>query len=283
MALWQSNSAPAELQYLLEIRTPWRDYRRVEEQVLLEYVAEREGPHVARAQALLNLLAQSYQPLAKSIAYAYWAKKAEMADLLGTANVGLVKAFVRFVPGEGAFEPYAQACIRGELKRYFRDCTWAMYVPRPAKELALLVLPEIRRLQAAGREPTDMAVAAALELPLEDVRKGLQAAQVYHIDSLERLASFPEDEGLSGGGERFGLEEHGYARVLDLETLRAVWSNLPTTLQRVIFLRFFEGYPQHQIAREIGYSQMHVSRLLQQALGRLQKLMAADPEDQGKG
>jgi RNA polymerase sigma-B factor len=188
-------------------------------------------------------------------------------DLIQTARAGLIAAVDRYDPGYGnPFVPYAVACVVGELKRYLRDTSWRLHVPRPRKEQALRLSRAADELhQRLGRSPTTGELAEHLELGEEEVLEGLAAAGSRLEVSLDQPAS---DEGDLRLGD---LVPAPAAREEpeDLLALPGLVARLPALEREVLMLRFFQELDQYEIAARIGFSQMHVSRLQRRALARM--------------
>jgi RNA polymerase sigma-B factor len=188
-------------------------------------------------------------------------------DLTQTARAALIAAVDRYQPGRrGGFVPFAVACVVGELKRYLRDTTWRVHVPRPLKERTLqLCRADDELQQALGRPPSTMELADHLQLTVEEVLEGLGAVRSRREISLDQPVGEDTDaclgDLLAAPGPRDEPE--------DLLTLTRLIAELPELERTVIVLRFFQELNQSTIAARIGYSQMHVSRLLRRALARM--------------
>ncbi|HLH65681.1 MAG TPA: SigB/SigF/SigG family RNA polymerase sigma factor [Solirubrobacteraceae bacterium] len=230
-----------------------------------------EGDVAAREELVLR-----YQPLARRLARRYMGAREPLDDLLQVANLGLVNAIDRFDPSHGtAFASFAVPTILGELKRYFRDCGWAVHVTRGAQEMALAVNRATERLSArSGRAPTAYELAQYLEWSLDDVLDALATGAAHHAASLEAPCTERDGEGDAATlGESLGWVDPGFESVNTLVSVAAAARELSERERRVLRLRFVEDLTQTQIAEAIGVSQMQVSRLLRAALVRLAQLM----------
>jgi RNA polymerase sigma-B factor len=197
-----------------------------------------------------------------------------LEDLEQVASLGLIKAIDGFRTGEGvAFAAYAHPTILGELRRHFRDKGWMVRVPRSLQERRSEINTAARELsQTLGRTPTTADIADCLKLSKEQVLLGVQAAQAYSATSLER--PFGDDGVTLGDG--LVSEEDAFELVETRELLRSVLPSLPDRERRILGLRYFRQLSQSEIAKELGISQMHVSRLLRRALDSLRvELVAA--------
>jgi RNA polymerase sigma-B factor len=221
-------------------------------------------------------LIERFLPLAHRLARRYASAGEPYEDLVQIASLGLVKAVERFDPDRGyAFTTFAVPTIVGELKRYFRDSSWALHVDRGAKDRARQIADAQRELLArSGHVPTVRELAQYLERSEEEVLEGLQTAAAYEAVSLDAPAQ-PGGESPASRLETIGGPDQRLELVDDVTTLFAAAKHLPRRERQVLYLRFGEDLPQTEIARRIGVSQMHVSRLLRNSLTRLRELTDA--------
>jgi len=240
--------------------------------LLLRY---REGDRAA-----LDELSRRYMPLARRLASRYRHTGEPMDDLIQVANMALVKAIERFDPErKTAFSSFAVPTILGELKRYFRDHSWSVHVPRELQERAAKVNKTIESLsKQSGRSPSVKEIATKLDLDLEQVLEALEAAQAFDATSLEA-----ERAGADGSpmrlGDTVGEEEPGFELVEYGASIDPVLSAMPERTRRILHLRFVEDMTQAQIADEVGVSQMHVSRIIREALSELREAVAGTESD----
>ena len=223
-------------------------------------------------------LAERYLPLARKLAARYRGRAGEpFDDLLQVASLGLLKAIDRFDPDRGtAFSSFAVPTILGELKRYFRDTGWSAHVPRGAQELALKVQEAEQAISPRlGRSPTADELAQYMEVSVEQVLDGLEAAAAHHATSLEE----PHDE-LEGESQSladaFGEDDPRFEQIDASLTVASAARELSEREQRVLELRFYGELTQSEIAKRIGVSQMQVSRILRGALAHLRELALAE-------
>jgi RNA polymerase sigma-B factor len=210
-----------------------------------------------------------FMPLARRLAARYAGGDEPYDDLLQVASLALVRAIDRFDPDRGvAFSSYAIPTICGEIKRHYRDRTWAVRVPRSVQELAVAASPERARLTAdLGRSPTVRELAERLHVSECALREAVTARNARDAVSLE-LPSAEGDSELTLG-DVLAYHERGY----DVVDARASLDGLLRTLCRrdreVLRLRFDEDLTQREIAGRIGVSQMHVSRIIRRAIEEL--------------
>jgi RNA polymerase sigma-B factor len=240
-----------------------------ERRLLIRYHAE--GDLVAREELVERLL-----PLARDLALRYTYTDEPFEDLMQVACIGLIKAIDRFEPERGTkFTSYAAPTILGELKRHFRDKGWSMHVSRNLQERALAVSRETEALsKALGRSPTVREVARSLKLSIEEVLEAQEAAANYEPASLDAPAA-RDDQEAATLMDLLGGEDSAFELVETRDAIANTWKGLPDAERKVLELRFSDNMTQREIGRRIGYSQMHVSRLLRRALNRLEVTTAA--------
>jgi RNA polymerase sigma-B factor len=230
-----------------------------------------------RDSADRDALIERFLPLANVLAARFWRNREPFDDLYQVACVGLVKAIDRFDVSRGnAFSSYAVPTILGELKRYFRDRTWPVGVPRDLKDLALRVERARQELSGPdGRPPTVAHIARALGLQEEEVLDAHDAMKAYEPMSLEG-PRFVDEEDQTTIGDSIGDEERGYWRVEDAAGVEGLLRFLTPRQQEVVRLRFTEELTQREIGERVGVSQMQVSRILREAIERLREIARCD-------
>ncbi|HVV24030.1 MAG TPA: SigB/SigF/SigG family RNA polymerase sigma factor [Pseudonocardiaceae bacterium] len=226
---------------------------------LFRELADASASESRRAQ-VRDQLVTGHLPLAEHIARRFRNRGQSEDDLTQVATVGLINAVDRFDPERGTdFLAFAVPTITGEIRRYFRDATWAIRVPRRLKELNATLTNTAAVLgQELGRSPRPSELAAALSISIEEVYEGLQAGYAYRSESLDDNS---DDDGSPAGGE-VGMLDHDLDNVENREALYPALSQLPERQAAIVMMRFFGNMTQTQIAERIGVSQMHVSRLL---------------------
>jgi RNA polymerase sigma-B factor len=243
--------------------------REIERALLIRY--HRDGDLAAREELVRRCL-----PLAREFARRYVYTDEPFDDLLQVASLGLIKAIDRFDPDRGSkFASFAAPTILGELKRHFRDKGWALHVPRDLQERALAVGREAEALsKRLGRSPKPREVADALGCSVEEVLEAQQAAASYEATSLDVPTTRDDDDG-TPLIDMLGGEDSGYELAEDRDAIASTWQTLPEDERSVLELRFVHDLTQREIGAQIGYSQMHVSRLLRSALRRIEPDAAA--------
>jgi RNA polymerase sigma-B factor len=171
------------------------------------------------------------------------------------------------------FSSYAVPTITGEIKRHFRDRTWAVRVPRDLQDLALRVDRVIGELnRELGRNPKVEEVARAIDGEPDDVLVAMEASSAYRATSLETPRTVGGDETADTLGESVGTIDDGFERAEQRAHLHALMRSLTPRQRDVIRLRFEDDLTQAQIGERIGVSQMQVSRVLRQAVAQLRNI-----------
>lgn len=239
--------------------------RRATEDALFARLRDPNTAEDSR-RAIRSELVEMHTPLVRHIARRYADRGEPFDDVVQAGNIGLINAVDRFEPDRGlAFSTYAVPTIVGAIRRYFRDSTWSVKVPRRLQEMRGRIDSSSDRLtQEFGRSPTIAEIAAHAGIDAQDVLDSLELGRVREATSIEATAT-----GESPLADRLGFDDASLAGVEDEETVRRLLSTLPERERDIVVMRFFDGMSQSQIAEHVGLSQMHVSRLLTQSLTRL--------------
>lgn len=192
-------------------------------------------------------------------------------DLVQVGSIGLMKAVDRFDPErEVEFTTYATPTIVGELKRYFRDKSWAIRVPRRLQELSLHINQIMGSLtQELGRSPKIDEIGQHVGATTEEVLEALETGEAYNFVSLDKVMSNDNDDKSFSLLEYLGQDDKTLESTEDRTSIAAAISKLSKREQRIVYLRFFKGLTQTEIATSLNISQMHVSRLLRRTLDSL--------------
>jgi RNA polymerase sigma-B factor len=218
---------------------------------------------VLRARAI-----EAWMPMARRLTRRYAHRGENFDDLVQTAAIGLIKAIDGFDPERGSdFVGYAIPTILGEVKRYFRDRSWSLRIPRRLQELRLRINAAKGELgHALGRSATVADLSEHLEVSEELILEALEAGYAYRADSLS--APVGDESGITLG-DTLRIEEHGYELTEINVVLPRAMACLTEREQRIVTMSFYGNMTQTVIAEQIGVSQMHVSRLLAGALRKL--------------
>jgi RNA polymerase sigma-B factor len=219
-------------------------------------------------------LIEQHMPLVRALARRYAGRGEPLEDLVQVGSIGLIKAIDRFDVDRGVeLTTYAIPTIVGELRRHFRDKSWALHVPRRLKELNLKLSRLMEELTAQlGRSPTVAELAAAAGVEEEEVIDALESSHAYTSRSLSALS---DEESDLDPLQWLGADEPAYETAEDRHLLATGLAALDDRERRIVHLRFYDGLTQSQIAREVGISQMHVSRLLRRALEKMREELEA--------
>jgi RNA polymerase sigma-B factor len=221
-----------------------------------------DARHRAGDPRARDVLIERYLPMARGLALRYRRTSEPLDDLIQVASLGLVKAVDKWEPDRGlVFSSYAVPTILGELRRYFRDRTWAVRPPRRLLELALEIEASRDRVSARiGREATAAELSAHLARPTQEIFDAIRAGRARWAAAVEG----DHDELLA-----VGVAERAYEDAEDAATFERLVAVLDPRAREVLRLRFREGLRQCDIGCRIGASQMQVSRIIRRALEEL--------------
>jgi RNA polymerase sigma-B factor len=196
----------------------------------------------------------------------------EMEDIVQVGTIGLIKAIDRFeLSRQVEFTSFAVPYIVGEIKRFFRDTSWAVHVPRRLQEARVELAKATEELRSRlGRTPTTRELSELMCLTEEEVIEARKASNGYTSSSLD--AALSADAGAEGEtvlADVIGEEDPGMELVDDLSSLAPLIAQLDERERQIIHMRFVEERTQAEIGEELGISQMHVSRLISRMLRRL--------------
>lgn len=220
-------------------------------------------------------LINRHEGLVRHVVRDYAASGESYEDLYSVGMLGLINAVDRFDPERGTrFATFAVPTIRGEIRRYFRDKTWGVRVPRRVQELSLKARDTVERFtQTHGRTPTYEELAQELGVTEEEAIEALEVSRQYELASIERTTD-GEDDTLAEI-DRAGTPDPEIEALADRDALLRAVQKLPPRERMVVLLRFFAGLSQQQVGERLNVSQMHVSRLQHRALQKLRSLLQA--------
>jgi RNA polymerase sigma-B factor len=231
-----------------------------------------------RRAAACDLLVRRHRHLVRFCAQRYLRGSESDEELMQVGYVGLMKAINNFnADFGGSLAAYAQPTIVGEIKRHFRDKGWPVHIKRSAQELVLEVRAATGRLaQELGHVPGESDLARYLGVSADDVRDAQVAAMACQTSSLDApVAGAPNGARLA---ELLGGEDRRIEHLLNMQAVATHWGGLPAREQAILLLRFNGDLTQAEIGRQLGMSQMQVSRLLSHAFGYLRScLLGPEP------
>ncbi|MFD9004768.1 RNA polymerase sigma factor SigF [Streptomyces sp. NPDC059582] len=198
----------------------------------------------------------------------------EMEDIVQVGTIGLIKAIDRFdLTREVEFTSFAIPYIVGEIKRFFRDTSWSVHVPRRLQEARIELAKATEELRSRlGRTPTVKELSQLMSLTEEEVNEARIASNGYASSSLDAAIS-TSDDGETALADFIGADDAALELVEDFNALAPLIAGLDERERRIIHMRFVEELTQAQIGEHLGVSQMHVSRLLSRTIARLRQGM----------
>ncbi|MET8291820.1 RNA polymerase sigma factor SigF [Streptomyces sp. NPDC051639] len=194
----------------------------------------------------------------------------EMEDIVQVGTIGLIKAIDRFeLTREVEFTSFAVPYIVGEIKRFFRDTSWAVHVPRRLQEARIQLAKATEELSSRlGRTPTVKELSQLMCLSEDEVNEARLASNGYASSSLDAAINSGED-GETALADFIGADDSALELVEDFNALAPLIAELDDRERRIIHMRFVDELTQAQIGEHLGVSQMHVSRLLTRTLTKL--------------
>ena len=226
-------------------------------------------------QALRDRLILSNRSLVSYLARRYIDRGELSEDVMQVGLIGLIYALDHFDPARGVrFATFATPTILGEIRRYFRDKTWGIRVPRRLQEVNQTINARIEELtQVMDRSPTYAEIARSLNMPIEDVVEALEMMQIMEPVSIDEALFHSSDDSPVNISDQIGAPDPDLETWGEWTTLEAALEKLPENERRVLRLAYFDQHSQVEIARQLQVSQMYVSRLQRKALAHLRDLM----------
>ncbi|MGA5705274.1 SigB/SigF/SigG family RNA polymerase sigma factor [Streptomyces cellulosae] len=254
-----------------------RDARELSRQFFRRLAELEEGTR--EYQYARNTLIEMNMSLVRFAAGRFRGRGDDMDDVVQTGMIGLIKAIDRFeLSREVEFTSFALPYIVGEIKRLFRDTTWAVHVPRRLQELRVELARAREELSSRlDREPTVAELATLMNISEQQVVEGQIAANGYNSSSLDAaLTGDGPEHGEAVLADFIGVEEERLALVEDFHTLAPLMAELSDRDREILHMRFVEEITQAEIGERLGCSQMHVSRLIKRIIARLRAGMLGE-------
>ncbi|MER7948824.1 RNA polymerase sigma factor SigF [Streptomyces sp. NPDC096079] len=248
-----------------------KDARTLSKVFFRQLAVLEEGTH--EYQYARNTLIEMNMSLVRYAAGRFRHRADEMEDIVQVGMIGLIKAIDRFeLSREVEFTTFAVPYIVGEIKRFFRDTSWAVHVPRRLQEARVELAKATEELSTRlGRNPTVGELAELMSLTEEEVTEARLASNGYNSASLDAALSGEDEDGDASLADFIGSEDPAIELVEDFHALAPLIADLDERDRRIIHLRFVEELTQAQIGERLGCSQMHVSRLLARTVQRLRE------------
>ncbi|MFB0614560.1 RNA polymerase sigma factor SigF [Streptomyces sp. AGS-58] len=254
-----------------------RDARTLSRQFFRRLAELEEGTH--EHQYARNTLVEMNMSLVRFAAGRFRGRGDDMDDIVQTGMIGLIKAIDRFeLSREVEFTSFALPYIVGEIKRFFRDTTWAVHVPRRLQEMRVELAKAREELSSRlDRDPTVAELATLMNISPAEVVEAQIASNGYNSASLDAaLTGDGPEDGEAVLADFIGVEEEGLRLVEDFHALAPLMAELSDRDRQILHLRFVEEATQAEIGERLGCSQMHVSRLIKRIIARLRQGMLGE-------
>jgi RNA polymerase sigma-B factor len=209
-----------------------------------------------------------YLPLSKKIARRYVRAGVPLDDLTQIGTIGLMNAVSSFDPGRGVkFEAYAYHHIAGEIRHYLRDAVEQVRAPRWVRKLYGDLTDAVAELrQTLGRTPTLGEIAVRMNLTQAGVLEILRAHNRSRVHSISDLVERQEVRRDVIAHQRYVSFQ---LPIEDRIVLLKAVERLADLQRKVVYYLFYQDLTQSEVAKRLGVSQRHVSRVLAAALKRL--------------
>ncbi|MHB9864080.1 SigB/SigF/SigG family RNA polymerase sigma factor [Streptomyces sp. YIM S03343] len=254
-----------------------RDARALSRQFFRRLTELEEG--TPEYQYARNTLIEMNMSLVRFAAGRFRSRGDDMEDVVQTGMIGLIKAIDRFeISREVEFTSFALPYIVGEMKRFFRDTTWAVHVPRRLQELRVELARAREELSSRlDRDPAVAELATLMSVSEDEVVEAQLAANGYNSASLDAaLTGEGAEEGEAVLADFIGVEEERMGLVEDFHSLAPLMAGLSERDRQILHMRFVEEATQAEIGERLGCSQMHVSRLIKRIITRLRQGMLGE-------
>ncbi|RSK25667.1 RNA polymerase sigma factor SigB [Bacillus sp. HMF5848] len=226
-----------------------------------------------QSEEKLNKIVEHYEALIRSMANKYARGRRFYEDIVQVGMLGLVKAVKRYDSSYGkVFDAYAIPTIVGEMKRFLRDKTWGVKVPRRVKELGPQIKKAVDELsRELQREPSLEEISEYLHITPEELLEANEAVRHYQTISFERSPGSMNDDESANLHHYVGKKDQQFALVENRMLLASIRSSLSEREQKILQYIFFENKSQQAVGKKLGISQMHVSRLQRNAIKKLRQ------------
>ncbi|MFI1016998.1 RNA polymerase sigma factor SigF [Streptomyces sp. NPDC020965] len=248
-----------------------KDAREISRIFFVRLAALEEGTR--DHQYVRNTLIELNLALVKYAAGRFRNRAEQMEDIVQVGTIGLIKAIDRFeLSREVEFATFAVPYIVGEIKRFFRDTSWAVHVPRRLQELRIDLAKATDALsQDLDRSPTTAELAAHLGIEEHEVIEGVVASNGYTAGSIDMPMDDSSDHAASPLSDRLGAPDADLEIAENVQALKPLIEELDERDRQILRMRFGDELTQSEIGARLGVSQMHVSRLLTRITTRLRE------------
>ena len=240
----------------------------------------REATDESRKEQIRDELVRGYESLVHFLARKFQNRGEPLEDIVQVGFLGLIKAIERFEPEMGnEFTTFATPTIAGEIKRYFRDKSWSIRFPRRLQELYQQVVRTNEELKnELNRQPTVPEIAERLKVSPDDVLEAMEMSPAHTPISIDQSLGGDGDDGGRTLSDSIGGEDPSLERVEMRDVLQRAMAHLNERERRIMAMRFYDEMSQSEIAKKLGISQMHVSRLQRAALEQLRQHVPEDAD-----
>ena len=241
---------------------------------VLQWIKQYQETEDQEAQTNLVL---HYERLVQSIARKYSNGKPYHEDIAQVGMLGLLGAIRRYDPEFGrSFEAFAVPTIIGEIKRFLRDKTWAVHVPRRIKELGPRIKATVEALTTElQRSPLVSEIAEYLDVEEELILEAMEMGRSYQALSMDRGLEADSDGALVTLFDIIGETDAGFERIDQRMLVANALNVLSDREKQIIQYTYIEQLSQKEAGELLGISQMHVSRLQRKAIKKLQDAILA--------
>ncbi|MGA4866625.1 RNA polymerase sigma factor SigF [Streptomyces lavendulocolor] len=274
-----TGTGPQTITYLPEVRNPGevapKDAKELSKAFFDRLAVLEEGTE--EYQYVRNTLIELNLSLVKYAATRFRNRADQMEDIIQVGTIGLIKAIDRFdLSREVEFTTFAMPCVVGEIKRFFRDTSWSVHVPRRLQELRIDIARATDELfQRLDRSPTPAELAEHLGMEEEEILEGLVAANGYTAGSIDLPLDDSGDNSSETLGDRLGEPDRELEIVENVQALKPLIEQFDERDRRILQMRYVDEMTQSEIGAVLGVSQMHVSRLLSRITARLREGLLA--------
>ncbi|TQS76408.1 RNA polymerase sigma factor SigB [Ornithinibacillus gellani] len=226
-------------------------------------------------------LVLTYKDLVESIARKYSKNSSIHEDLVQVGMIGLLAAVSRYDATFGkSFESFAIPTIIGEIKRFIRDKTWSVHVPRRIKELGPKIKKAVDELTVQDQKsPSVKEIAAYLDVSEEDILETMEMGRSYKALSVDRKIEADSDGSTVAILDLVGTKENEYHNVDLKMLLEKIMPVLTEREQQILRCTYFENMSQKETGELLGISQMHVSRLQRRSLVKLREALQSESDE----
>jgi RNA polymerase sigma-B factor len=259
-------------------KKPLSNNKAKHKEEVLEWIVELQRTNDDELQTKLVL---EFQSLVHALARKFSRGQRHDEDLAQVGMIGLLAAFRRFDHTYGrSFESFAVPTIVGEIKRFIRDKTWSVHVPRRIKELGPKIKAAVEDLTTIlQRSPQVKEIAEHIGVSEEEILETMEMGKSYQALSVDRSIEADDEGSAVTLLDLVGSSEDGYEQTDKQLLLEKAFIVLTDREKEILQLTYFDNYSQKETGENLGISQMHVSRLQRRALLKLRESIRIEPTE----